>query len=658
MIPEVGQFALVLAMCLALAQAFFAFAGVQTGRSHWMAIARPAATGQFVFVLAAFACLTSAFLDSDFSVLYVAQNSNTALPTVYKIAAVWGAHEGSMLLWVLLLAFWTLAVCVFTRGLPEEFRARAVGVLGLLSVGFILFTLATSNPFDRLFPAQLEGRDLNPLLQDPAMAMHPPILYTGYVGFAVPFAFAMAAMLEGRLDNDWARWSRPWTLLAWLCLTIGIALGSWWAYYELGWGGWWFWDPVENASFMPWLAGLALIHSLAVTESRGLFKSWTLLLAITTFALSLLGTFLVRSGILVSVHAFASDPRRGVFILAFLAVCIGGALLIYALRASRMTSNAGFDPVSRESFILFNNVLLVVATSLILLGTLYPLFLDALDLGKISVGAPYFETAFIIPMLPLVVLAGFGMHAAWTKARAGSIWGRLQNIAIVSAVIAVAAPWLVYGHTTILVVLGVFAGTWVMLSSLIQPVTLLRTQKSIAAIPRGLLGMSLAHFGVGVFVIGATIVSAYEVKRDVTPAVGETVSVAGYDVRFASIQDITGPNYGGVEATLEVTRNGEAVTVLRPQKRVYRVQQNPMTEAAIDMAPGRDLKIALGDPVGNNAWSMRIQYQPLVRLIWLGALVMALGGAVAASDKRYRRQRVAERKRVSAADGRVTGDTA
>ncbi len=656
MIPEVGQFALVLAMCLTLAQAFFAFAGVQTGRADWMAIVRPAATGQFVFVAAAFACLTSAFLDSDFSVLYVAANSNTSLPTMYRIAAVWGAHEGSMLLWILILSFWTLAVCVFSRGLPETFAARALGVLGLLSFGFILFVLATSNPFDRLFPVQLEGRDLNPLLQDPAMAIHPPILYTGYVGFAVPFAFAIAAMLEGRLDHDWARWSRPWTLVAWLFLTVGIALGSWWAYYELGWGGWWFWDPVENASFMPWLAGLALIHSLAVTESRGLFKSWTLLLAITAFSLSLLGTFLVRSGVLVSVHAFASDPRRGVYILAFLAVCIGGALLLYALRAPRMTSKAGFNPVSRESFILFNNVLLVVATSLILLGTLYPLFLDALNLGKISVGPPYFETVFIIPMLPLVMLLGFGMHAAWTHARAGSIWGRLQNIAIISAVIAVAVPWLVYGHTTLLVALGVFAGTWAMLSSLIQPVTLFRAKKSVAAIPRGLLGMCLAHFGVGVFVIGATIVSAYEVKRDASPTVGETVSVAGYDVRFAGIQDITGPNYGGVEATLEVSRNGEVVTVLRPQKRVYRVQQNPMTEAAIDMAPGRDLKVAIGDPVGNNAWSMRIQYQPMVRFIWLGALLMALGAGLAASDKRYRRQRAKHRE--VARDAAVAGETA
>ncbi len=656
MIPEVGQFALVLAMCLTLAQAFFAFAGVQTGRADWMAIVRPAATGQFVFVVAAFACLTSAFLDSDFSVLYVAANSNTSLPTMYRIAAVWGAHEGSMLLWILILSFWTLAVCVFSRGLPETFAARALGVLGLLSIGFIVFVLATSNPFDRLFPVQLEGRDLNPLLQDPAMAIHPPILYTGYVGFAVPFAFAIAAMLEGRLDHDWARWSRPWTLVAWLFLTVGIALGSWWAYYELGWGGWWFWDPVENASFMPWLAGLALIHSLAVTESRGLFKSWTLLLAITAFSLSLLGTFLVRSGVLVSVHAFASDPRRGVFILLFLAVCIGGALLIYALRAPRMTSKAGFDPVSRESFILFNNVLLVIATSLILLGTLYPLFLDALNLGKISVGPPYFETVFIIPMLPLVMLLGFGMHTAWTHARAGSIWGRLQNVAIISAVIAVAVPWLVYGRTTLLVALGVFAGTWAMLSSLIQPVTIFRAQKSVAAIPRGLLGMSLAHFGVGVFVIGATIVSAYEVKRDASPAVGETVSVAGYDVRFAGIQDITGPNYGGVEATLEVSRNGEIVTVLRPQKRVYRVQQNPMTEAAIDMAPGRDLKVAIGDPVGNNAWSMRIQYQPMVRLIWLGALLMALGAGLAASDKRYRRQRAKQRE--AARDAAVAGETA
>ena len=657
MIPEIGQFALVLALCIAITQAFFGLAGAATGRSDWVAAVRPAAAGQFVFAAAAFACLTSAFLESDFSVLYVYENSNTALPVMYRIAAVWGAHEGSMLLWILMVALWTLAVCVFSRNLPAAFAARVIGILGVLQVGFLAFTLFTSNPFDRLLPAAAEGSDLNPLLQDPAMAIHPPMLYIGYVGFSVAFAIAVAAMIEGRLDNKWARWSRPWTTAAWCFLTIGIALGSWWAYYELGWGGWWFWDPVENASFMPWLAGTALIHSLAVTESRGLFKSWTLLLSIIAFSLSLLGTFLVRSGVLVSIHAFATDPARGVFILGLLAVCIGGSLLLYAIRAPRMTSNQGFEIVSREAFILFNNILLVTATTLILIGTLYPLFLDALELGKLSVGPPYFEVAFMIPMLPLVLLLGFGMHAAWRNANAGRIWQRLKIVALISAILAIALPWLIFGRTTPLVVVSVFAGLWILLSSLIQPVLLTKMRGSIRKIPRNVLGMSVAHFGVGIFVLGVTIVSAYEVKRDVTPAIGESVQVAGYDIYFAGTQDVAGPNYNAIEATLEVSRNGEMVTVLRPQKRFYRVQQNPMTEAAIDVAAGRDLKIAIGDRVGENAWSMRIQYQPLIRFIWLGAVFMAVGGGIAATDRRYRRRRRAEAVE-TAAPGSVAGETA
>jgi cytochrome c-type biogenesis protein CcmF len=430
MIPELGHLALILALCLALAQAGFGLAGAHWRREEWMAVARPAVAGQFVFLALSFGCLVTAFVQHDFSVAYVAQNSNSALPTYYRVAAVWGAHEGSLLLWIFVLAIWSLAVAAFSRALPMHFLSRVLGVLGLVSAGFMSFTLATSNPFLRLQPAVPEGNDLNPLLQDFALTVHPPILYTGYVGFAVAFAFACAAMLEGRLDQTWARWTRPWTTAAWLFLTVGISLGSWWAYYELGWGGWWFWDPVENASFMPWLVGTALIHSLAVTEKRGLFKSWTLLLAIFAFSLSLLGTFLVRSGVLVSVHAFASDPARGLFILAFLTLCIGGALVLYAWRAPKLASPAGFELWSRESFLLFNNILLVIAAALILIGTLYPLFMDALELGKISVGPPYFELVFLVPMLPLLALLGVGMHAAWKR---GALAGKQRRLWLLAA---------------------------------------------------------------------------------------------------------------------------------------------------------------------------------------------------------------------------------
>jgi cytochrome c-type biogenesis protein CcmF len=502
MVIELGLFALIIAVLLATAQAFFGLAGAHFGNRRWMAATRPAVTGQWVFVVLSFLVLCWAFYKNDFSVLYVASNSNSELPTFYRFAAVWGAHEGSLLLWALALSTWSVAVAIWSRDLPETYAARVLGVLGVVSIGFQLFILLTSSPFERLVPAAMDGRDLNPLLQDPALAIHPPMLYIGYVGFAVAFAFAVAALLEGKLDEKWARWARPWTTVAWMFLTVGIALGSWWAYYELGWGGWWFWDPVENASFMPWLVGTALIHSLAVTEKRGLFKSWTLLLAITTFSLSLLGTFLVRSGVLVSVHAFASDPSRGLFILAFLGVCVGGSLALYAWRGPALRTRGGFETVSRESFLLGNNMLLLIAAALILIGTLYPLFLDALNMGKISVGPPYFNTVFLIPTIPLLFLMAIGMHSAWKKGRLETMKRPLVIVFVVSLALGLLIPPVAYGAFHFSAVIGLTAGIWVILSSLYEPWQRLRSKQSLS---RGVLGMTIAHIGVGVFAIGVTV---------------------------------------------------------------------------------------------------------------------------------------------------------
>jgi cytochrome c-type biogenesis protein CcmF len=634
MIPEIGHFALILALSLAVCQAVLPLLGAHRSDDALMAVARPAARGQFVFVVISFACLAWAFLNDDFSVLYVANHSQLALPDVYKFSAVWGAHEGSLLLWILILAAWTVAVGRYSGELPQTFSARVIGILGLLSCGFMLFTLLTSNPFERI-PPQPDGADLNPLLQDPGLAVHPPILYTGYVGFSVAFAFAVAAMLSGNLDRSWARWTRPWTTWAWLFLTVGIALGSWWAYYELGWGGWWFWDPVENASFMPWLAGTALIHSLAVTEKRGLFKSWTLLLAISAFSLSLLGTFLVRSGILVSVHAFATDPARGLFILTFLGVVIGGALALYAWRAPALDSTAGFRPLSRETFLLLNNVLLVIAATLILFGTLAPLIADVIEAGKISVGAPWFEIAFAIPMVPLLILIGVGMHTAWRSQDWHALVRQLRIPAIVAVVAGLAVPALIYGRFGTLVTVGVISAFWIMAVSVIQPVRSWRRSPGTPGITRAALGMSVAHFGVGMFVLGVSIVQAFSVEADLRMAAGERVEVAGFSFELRQLQNVQGPNYQALEGEIEIRRNGEFIGELRPQKRTYLVQQNPMTEAGILATLYRDLFVALGDPLGNGAWSVRLQYKPMIRFIWLGALIMALGGMIAASDRRY-----------------------
>ncbi|MDH3621307.1 MAG: heme lyase CcmF/NrfE family subunit [Gammaproteobacteria bacterium] len=636
MLPEIGQFSLILALSLAICQAVIPLVGAHRGNAAMMGVARTAATGQFLFVAVAFGCLTYAFLSDDFSVLYVANHSQLALPTLYKVSAVWGAHEGSLLLWIFLLAAWTLAVATFSSGLPVAFSARVIGVLGLLSIGFLLFAILTSNPFDRLVPAAVDGGDLNPLLQDPGLAIHPPLLYIGYVGFSVAFAFAIAAMISGDLDRTWAKWTRPWTTAAWLFLTLGIALGSWWAYYELGWGGWWFWDAVENASFMPWLIGTALIHSLAVTEKRGLFKSWTLLLAITAFSLSLLGTFLVRSGIIVSVHAFATDPTRGSFILSFLAIVVIGALVLYAWRAPSLDSEAGFGLLSRETFLLLNNVLLVVATALVLIGTLSPLVIEMATGGKISIGPPWFNVAFLVPTIPLVILLGMGMHTAWRTQKADTWWRLLRIPAIVALVLGVLIPLFVYGRVSILLVVGCAAAAWIVISSLIQPLRSLWREKGAAGITRSALGMCVAHFGMGLFVLGVTVVSAFGVESDRALQPGDSIEVAGYEFHMIGLENVQGPNFNAIEAEIEIREGEKFIATIRPQKRQYMVQKSPMTEAGIRAGLDKDLFVSLGDQLGNNTWSVRVQYKPLIRLIWLGAIFMALGGLIAISDRRYR----------------------
>ena len=633
MVVELGNYALMLALLLAGAQAFFGLAGPAFKRDRWVAAVPSAACGQFVFVALAVGALIHAFVTNDFSVRYVAENSNTALPLFYRITAMWGAHEGSMLLWILVLSLWTLAVVVRSRYLPREFAARVLGVLGLLSFGFVLFTLATSSPFGRLIPSPADGNSLNPVLQDPAFAIHPPILYAGYVGFSVSFAFACAAMIEGRRDQLWARWMRPWTVSAWAFLACGIALGSWWAYYELGWGGYWFWDPVENASFMPWLVGTALIHSLAVTEKRGLFKSWTLLLAVSAFSLSLLGTFLVRSGVLVSVHSFAADPTRGVYILVLLCVMIGGALTMYALRAPAMQSNAGFNLLSRESFLLFNNILLTIAAAVVLAGTLAPLISQTLHLGTLSVGAPYFNPSFLVPVLPLLALAAIGMHARWkrgglTEARRSLLW--LLGIALI---VALVLAFGVYGHPMPLVPVAATFGVWIILSALIEPINHLRRRTRL---PWSVAGMCVAHIGLGVFVLGLTFVNSNSVERDVALKSGQSAQIGSYVFHYHGGQQVVGPNYDAFRGTVTVTHDGRQVALLHPERRQYWVQGTIQTKAAIAASPQRDLLAAMGQNVGAGAWSMRFQYRPLIRLVWFGALIMALGGMLCVFGRRQR----------------------
>jgi len=645
LIPEIGHFALWLALGVALMLGVLPMAGAAKGRSDWMGLARPGAYALFVLVAIAFACLVASFVRHDFSVLYVASNSNTALPLQYRIAGVWGGHEGSLLLWVQMLALWTVAVAAFSRHLPEAVVARILAVMGLVSVGFLLFMLFTSNPFDRLFPAPLDGRDLNPLLQDPGMVIHPPMLYMGYVGFSVAFAFAIAALLGGNLDSTWARWTRPWTTVAWMFLTIGIALGSSWAYYELGWGGWWFWDPVENASLMPWLLGTALIHSLAVTEKRNSFKSWTVLLAILAFSFSLLGTFLVRSGVLSSVHAFATDPRRGLFILAFLTVVVGSSFALYAWRAPTVGLGKRFALWSKESALLGNNVLLLVAALAVLLGTLYPLLLDALGLGKISVGPPYFDAVFMPLMAPTVFLMGVGPLARWKETDLPSLALRLRWAAVISVVASLATGWLA-GEVRPVSTLGLVMAFWIAASvatdlwERVHPAGAAWADAGTRArqIPRALVGMMVAHLGIAAFCFGVVMVKTYEVERDVKMAVGDSTTVRGYTFVFNGVKELEGPNYVAMQGQMQVTCNGGAPLDLRPEKRIYRVQQNPMTEAAIDAGVTRDLYVSLGEQVEGGAWIVRVYVKPFIDWIWGGCLLMALGGLLAVTDRRYRRK--------------------
>ncbi len=643
MIPELGHFALILAFCLAIVQATIPLFGASLGKPGWMAVARRAAWGQFFFTSLAFIILLNALINNDFSLVYVASNSNSDLPLLYRIAALWGAHEGSLLLWTLLLSLWTVAVASFSKSLPQDTVARVIAVMGLISIGFLLFMLLTSNPFNRVpieaIPAN--GRDLNPMLQDPGLIVHPPMLYMGYVGFSVAFAFAIAALIGGRLDATWARWSRPWTAIAWVFLTIGITLGSWWAYYELGWGGWWFWDPVENASFMPWLVGTALLHSLAVTEKRSSFKNWTVLLAIFAFSLSLLGTFLVRSGVLTSVHSFATDPARGVFILIFLAIVVGGSLTLYAWRAPKVKSLGGFQLLSREMLLLSNNVLLVVGMSAVLLGTIYPLILEALHMGKISVGPPYFSRVFVPIMLVLLVLMGIGPHTRWKKDNPGRLFKRLGGLALASIVLSLIFAYVLYNKISLGVTISISLAFWIVLSLISDFKNRLKNKSGfisgLKSLPREFYSMSFGHLGIAIFVIGVTLTSAYSIKHDVRLAPGENIKIAGMTFHFISIEQDEGPNYRTHTGNIRVSRNGHVIAVLHPQKRFYFVQRRTMTEAAINAGLFRDIYVSLGEPLpDSNAWAVRIYYKPFIRWVWFGALVMAFGGLLSATDKRYR----------------------
>lgn len=631
MIPEFGHYALILALCVALIQGVLPLVGAHQGRREWLILARPAAQTVFLLLAIAFITLAWSFYANDFSVLYVAEHSNSQMPVMYRLGAVWGGHEGSLLLWIFLLSTWTILVAQLSKALDEFMVARVIGVLGLVSSGLLLFVLTTSNPFARLLPAAPDGRSLNPLLQDPGLVFHPPMLYMGYVGFSVAFAFAIASLLSGRLDAAWARWSRPWTTAAWIFLTLGIALGSWWAYYELGWGGWWFWDPVENASFIPWLVGTALLHSLAVTEKRGGFKSWTVLLAITAFSLSLLGTFLVRSGVLTSVHAFATDPRRGIFILIFLTLVVGSSLVLYAWRAPKSTMGGKFSLSSRETLILLGNVFLVVSAGSVLLGTLYPLLIDALHLGKISVGPPYFNSVFVPIMIPLLVLMGIGPWASWKQTDLLVVLKRLWLAGVVALIAGVTIP-IIMGEFTWLAGIGFLLAFWVIISGCLQIVR----QAKIGKPTRSFMGMQVAHSGIAVFVIGVTMVGAYQEEKDVRMSAGETVQVGGYQIQLQDVKQVPGPNYTAMRGTFLLSKNGGTQTSLFPEKRSYFSSTMPMTEAAIDAGLTRDIYVSLGEELGDKSWAVRVYYKPFVDWIWGGCLLMALGGVLAISDKRYR----------------------
>jgi len=654
MIPEIGHFALILALCLALIQGTVPLIGAHKKISSWVEVAGPAALGQTLFIIISFICLTYAFLTDDFSVGYAARQSNTELPTIYKISSVWGGHEGSLLLWTMFLAMWTAAVAIFSRAMPLIMRGRVIAIMGLISVGFLLFMLLTSNPFDRMFPAALEGRSLNPLLQDFGLIIHPPMLYMGYVGFSVAFAFAIAAMLGGRLDSAWAKWSRPWTSIAWVFLTIGIALGSWWAYYELGWGGWWFWDPVENASFMPWLVGTALMHSLAATEKRGVFKAWTVLLAIFAFSLSLLGTFLVRSGVLTSVHAFANDPERGIFILIFLAVVVGGSLALYTWRAPQIRSAVKLNIMSREGGLLINNILLVVTAFSVLLGTLYPLALDALGAGKISVGPPYFNALFVPLTIPIALLLGVVSLSRWKQDTFERLRTKVIVPFVISIVLGTIIPFVFLDEVKWGAVVAIILAVWIVSLSIQGILDRIsnKTDKVQALLntPRGFYGMTMAHMGVAMFVVGITLTTLYSTEKDIRLKTGETYSIGEYDFVFEGVKKVTGPNYKAAEGWFATSYQGEPIGRLYSQKRSYNAGGMPMTEAGIDAGFWRDLYVSLGEDMNSEgAWSVRLYHKPMIRWIWLGALIMGFGGLLAATDKRYRKSIKATQAQTAAA---------
>ena len=641
MIAELGNYALALSLAIAVLLAIFPLWGAEKGNVQFMALARPMTYGLFLILSVSFGALFYVFAINDFSVQYVVNNSNTTLPIYYRLSAVWGSHEGSLLLWIWLLSLWSAAVALFSKRLPQEAVARVLGIMGIISVGFLLFVLFTSNPFTRTFPDfPVDGKELNPLLQDIGLIFHPPLLYMGYVGFSVAFAFSIASLMTGKLDTAWARWSRPWTMAAWVFLTLGIVLGSWWAYYELGWGGWWFWDPVENASFMPWLAGTALLHSLAVTEKRGSFKAWTVLLAISAFSLCLLGTFLVRSGILVSVHAFASDPTRGLYVLAYLIVVIGGSLTLYAYKGSQIRSRDNAERYSRESLLLLNNILLMTALCVVLLGTLLPLVHKQLGLGSISIGAPFFDQMFLIIMTPFALLLGIGPLVKWRRDQFSAIRTPVIASVIIMLIAGFALPYLLQDKLTVSAVLGTMMTVIIVLLSLYemhQRATYRDTfWRGITKLSRSHWGMILAHLGVAMTVWGIAFSQNYSIERDVRMNVGDTVQIAGYDFTFKGISDANGPNYVGGKAQIDISRDGKHETTLYAEKRLYTVSKMPMTEAAIDWGFSRDLYAALGEKLDNNAWALRLYYKPFIRWIWLGGLFMALGGVLCMFDRRYR----------------------
>lgn len=645
MIPELGHFSLIIGMAFAVLLMTVPLIGVARKDQYLVRYAWPLSYGMFLFIFLSVIALGYSFATDDFSVAYVAHHSNSQLPIFFKIAAVWGGHEGSLLFWVFSLSVWAAAVAFFSKGLEEVFTARVLAVLAMITIGFTLFMLLTSSPFERLFPIPAEGRDLNPMLQDVGLIFHPPMLYLGYVGFSVSFAFAIAALMSGRLDSAWARWSRPWTLAAWIFLTGGIALGSWWAYYELGWGGWWFWDPVENASFMPWLVGTALVHSLIVTEKRGAFRNWTVLLSIFAFSLSLLGTFIVRSGVLTSVHSFAADPSRGMFILLLLGLAIGGSLTLFAFRASEMSSPARFELKSKETMLLVCNVLLTVAAGTVLLGTLYPLLIDALGMGKISVGPPYFNAVFVPIVLVLFGFMGIGPIIRWKKSKQGELKRQLLLPAIISAVLGVIAPFIAGGEFNIWVALGIGAAVWIVLATLRAGYNVIKAKDgsvSLARMGRSELGMIIAHLGIAVSVVGATMVSNYSIEKSVRMGPGISHELAGYTFKYLDTRNVVGPNYTAQQGQVEILKDGEKIALLQPDRRQYNVRTMDMTEAGIDWGLFRDLYVTMGDPVSRTEFAVRLNYKPFVRWLWFGGIFMMVGGFFAASDKRYRAKARAE----------------